>query len=160
MLRLRCSICRRITTQNHPNKLLKPKLQSHKMDLLGLLQWPVAVGCGNPYQMGRCCPAYLYCQALQLLTGPEKRATEDWVLSFIVRSYASPRACLTAFLTSLFERLNLNYMPSSTRGRNRSDSSLPHGGACTGHTEPCSCSMSVKHHATRRHESVSCRRVA
>ena len=45
-----------------------------------------------------------YSQALQVLTGPEKRTTADQVLSFIVQSCASPRACLTAFLTALLER--------------------------------------------------------
>ena len=39
-----------------------------------------------------------------MLTGPEKRTTADQVLSFIVQSCASPRACLTAFLTALLER--------------------------------------------------------
>ena len=51
-----------------------------------------------------------------MLTGLEKRTTSDQVLSFIVHSSASPRACLTAFLTALLERgIASGSMRSATR---------------------------------------------
>ena len=87
------------------------------------LQLPVAAGCGKPVAamacgrwwwkalaVGAMLPRALLFSGTAMLTGPEKRTTADQVLSFIVQSSTSPRACLSAILTASLERPKLNCM--------------------------------------------------